>query len=219
MIYLIAFTLGISSFFHPCFVGTITTFYTFLVLIKNKKKFIFGCFLGTLIINFLFLFFTDFLNHVFHQQIFNYIMGALFIFFGLMFLGVIKHKHSHFSLSSEKINKTNPILIGILIVFSWIQSFAHTFIPMAPMVPKNNIYSSILMILFYSLGLTIPVILFKFIPLKINKQNKKKYTKIAGAILIILGTFTTFDLFESIEHLVSTPFSHTHQHHEETKHQ
>ena len=219
MIYLIAFTLGISSFFHPCFIGTITTFYTFLVLVKEKKKFVFGCFSGILIINFLFLFFTDILNHIFHQQIFNYIMGGLFIFFGLMFLGIIKHKHSNFSLSAEKIEKTNPILMGIFIAFSWIQSFAHTFIPMAPMIPKDNVYSSILMILFYSLGLTIPVILFKFITLKINPKNKKKYTKIVGIILVILGTFITFDLFEEIEHLVTNSSSHSHNHHDHSSHQ
>lgn len=202
MIYLIAFTLGITSFFHPCFIGTITTFYAFLVLIKEKTKFIFGCFLGILIINFLFLFFTDTLSHIFHQQMFNYIIGGLFILFGLMFLGVIKHSHSHFLLSADKIEKTNPILMGVFVAFSWIQSFAHIFIPMAPIIPKDNIYSSIFMILFYTIGLTIPVILFKFIPIKINFKNNKRYTKIIGIILIVLGIFITFNLFEEIEHLI-----------------
>lgn len=218
MIYLIAFTLGVSSFFHPCFIGTITTFYTFLVLMKEKKKFILGCFSGILIINFLFLFFTDILKYIFQQQIFNYIIGGLFIFFGLMFLGIIKHKHSNFLLSAEKLEKTNPIFIGILIAFSWIQSFAHTFIPMVPMIPRDNIYSSILMILFYSLGLTIPVILFKFSPLKINKKNKQNYTKAAGIILVVLGTFITFNLFEEIEQIVKSSHSHNHHNHDHSNH-
>ena len=124
MIYFIAFTLGISGFFHPCFIGTITTFYAALVLVRDRKKFILGSILGIIIINFLFLFFTDLLSHIFHQRIFNYIIGGMFILFGLMFLGVIKHKHSHLLLSVDRIKNANPVLVGIFIVFSWIQSFA-----------------------------------------------------------------------------------------------
>ncbi|MEI6857401.1 cytochrome c biogenesis protein CcdA [Psychrilyobacter sp.] len=202
MIYFIAFTLGISGAFHPCFIGTITTFYAALVLIKDRKKFILGSILGIIIINFSFLFFTDFLSHILHQKIFNYIIGGMFIFFGLMFLEVIKHKHAHFLLSVEKIEKTNPILMGIFITFSWIQSFAHIFIPMVPLISKTNPYLRIFIILPYILGLTIPVTLFNFLPLRFKEKYRHKYNKIIGILLIILGMFITFNLFEEIEHLI-----------------
>ena len=202
MIYFIAFTLGISGFFHPCFIGTITTFYAALILVKDKKKFILGSILGIFIINFSFLFFTDLLSHIFHQRIFNYIIGGMFIFFGLMFLGVIKHKHSHLLLSIEKIKNTNPVLIGIFIVFSWIQSFAHIFIPMVPLISKTNSYLRFFIILPYVIGLTIPVTLFNFLPLQFKEKHRHKYTKIIGIILIILGIFISFNLFEELEHLV-----------------
>jgi cytochrome c biogenesis protein CcdA len=202
MIYFIAFTLGVSGFFHPCFIGTITTFYAALVLVKDKKKFILGSILGMVIINFSFLFFTDLLTHIFHQRIFNYIIGGMFILFGLMFLGVIKHKHSHFLLSIERIQKINPVLVGIFIVFSWIQSFAHIFIPMVPLIAKTNSYLRIFIILPYIIGLTIPVTLFNFLPLRLKKKHTQKYTKIIGILLIILGIFISFNLFEEIEHLV-----------------
>lgn len=202
MIYFIAFTLGISGFFHPCFIGTITTFYAALVLVKDRKKFILGSILGIIIINFSFLFFTDFLSHIFHQKIFNYIIGGMFILFGLMFLGVIKHKHAHFLLSVEKIEKTNPVLMGIFITFSWIQSFAHIFIPMVPLISKTNSYLRIFIILPYILGLIIPVTLFNFLPLGFKEKHRYKYNKIIGILLIILGIFITFNLFEEIEHLI-----------------
>lgn len=201
MIYIIAFTLGISGFFHPCFIGTITTFYAALTLIKDKKKFILGNIIGIFIINFSFLFFTDFLTHVFHQQIFNYITGGMFIFFGLMFLGVIKHKHSHFLLTIKKIERVNPIFMGMFIIFSWIQSFAHIFIPMVPLISRVNSYSRIFLILPYILGLILPVVLFNFLPLKFKKKHNKKYNKFIGILLITLGFFIIFNLFQGIKHL------------------
>lgn len=202
MVYFIAFALGISGFFHPCFIGTITTFYAALVLVKDRKKFILGSILGVIIINFSFLFFTDFLTHIFHQRVFNYILGGLFIFFGLMFLGVIKHKHSHLLLSVDRIKNTNPILVGFFVVFSWVQSFAHIFIPMVPLISKTNSYLKIFMILPYITGLILPVTLFNFLPLQFKEKHRHKYTKIIGILLIILGFFITFNLFEEIEHLI-----------------
>ncbi|MCS5422413.1 MULTISPECIES: cytochrome c biogenesis protein CcdA [Psychrilyobacter] len=202
MIYFIAFTLGLSGFFHPCFIGTITTFYAALVLVKEKKKFILGSILGIIIINFSFLFFTDLLSHIFHQRIFNYIIGGMFILFGLMFLGVIKHQHSHLLLSAERIKNANPVLVGIFVVFSWIQSFAHIFIPMVPLISKTNSYLRFFIIIPYVIGLTIPVTLFNFLPLQFKEKHRQKYTKIIGIILIILGIFISFNLFEEIEHLV-----------------
>lgn len=202
MIYFIAFTLGISGFFHPCFIGTITTFYAALVLVRDRKKFILGSILGIIIINFSFLFFTDLLGHIFHQKIFNYIIGIMFILFGLMFLGVIKHKHSHLLLSIDRVKNANPVLVGIFIVFSWIQSFAHIFIPMVPLISKTNSYLNFFIILPYITGLIIPVTLFNFLPLQFKEKHRDKYTKIIGVLLIILGIFISFNLFEEIEHLI-----------------
>lgn len=202
MIYFIAFTLGISGFFHPCFIGAITTFYAALVLVKDKKKFILGSILGVFIINFSFLLFTDFLSHIFHQKILNYIIGGMFILFGLMFLGIIKHKHSHLLLSIDRIKKTNPILMGVFIVFSWVQSFAHIFIPMVPLISKTSSYLKIFIIFPYILGLAIPVALFNFLPLKFKEKHRHKYNKFIGILLIILGIFISFNLFEKIEHLI-----------------
>ena len=198
MIYFIAFTIGISGFFHPCFIGTITTFYAALVLVSNKKKFILGSVLGIFLINFLFIFFTDLLDHIFRQRMFNYIIGGMFIFFGLMFLGVIKHKHSHLLLSVVRIENTNPILVGFFVVFSWVQSFAHIFIPMVPLISKTNPYIDFFIIIPYTIGLTIPVTLFNFLPLEFKKKHKHKYTKIIGTVLIILGIFISFNVFEKI---------------------
>jgi len=203
MIYLIAFTIGISGFFHPCFIGTITTFYAAMVLVKDRKKFILGSIFGIIVLNFLFLFFTDFLSHIFHQKIFNYIIGGIFILFGLMFLGVIKHKHSHLLLSVEKIKSVNPILVGVFIVFSWVQSFAHIFIPMIPLVSKTNSYLNFFIIIPYIIGLIIPVTLFNFLPIHFKEKHKHRYTKFIGIFLIILGIFISFNLFEVIEHLTS----------------
>lgn len=202
MIYFIAFTLGLSGFFHPCFIGTITTFYAALVLVNNKKKFILGSILGIIIINFLFIYFIDFLEHIVHQRIFSYIIGGLFIFFGLMLLGIIKHKHSHLLLSIERIKNTNPILVGVFIVFSWVQSFAHIFIPMVPLISKTNSSLNFFLIIPYILGLIIPVSLFNFLPSEFKKKYRHKYTKVIGILLIVLGIFISFDLFERIEHLV-----------------
>jgi len=202
MIYFIAFTLGITGVFHPCFIGTITTFYAALVLVNNKKKFILGSILGIIIINFLFIFFIDFLEHILHQKIFNYIIGGMFIFFGLMLLGIIKHRHSHLLLSVDKIKNINPILVGIFIVFSWVQSFAHIFIPMVPLISKTNSYTNFFLIIPYIIGLIIPVTLFNFLPLKFKEKNRYKYRKIIGILLIVLGLFISFNLFEKIEHLV-----------------
>ena len=202
MVYFIAFTIGISGFFHPCFIGTITTFYAALVLVSDKKKFILGSILGITFINFLFLFFTDVLSHIFHQRIFNYIIGAMFILFGLMFLGIIKHRHSHLLLSIDRIKNANPILVGIFVVFSWIQSFAHIFIPMIPLISKTNSYLNFFILLPYIGGLIIPVSLFNFLPLEFKEKYRYKYTKIIGVLLIVLGIFITFNLFEEIEHLI-----------------
>ena len=202
MIYLIAFILGISGFFHPCFIGAITTFYASLILVSNKKKFILGNISGIIILNFLFLFFIDFLSYIFQKKIFNYIIGVLFILFGLIFLGVIKYKHFHILLSIEKIKNRNPVLVGILFIFSWIQSFAHIFVPIIPLISKIDPYLNFFMILSYTVGVIIPVTLFNFLPLKLKEKNRKKYTKIIGAFLIIIGIFITFNLFEEIEHLI-----------------
>ncbi|OQY41292.1 MAG: hypothetical protein B6227_05555 [Fusobacteriia bacterium 4572_74] len=163
MIYFIAFTLGISGFFHPCFIGTITTFYAALVLVRDKQKFILGSILG---------------------------------------IGFIKHRHSHLLLSTERIKNANPVLVGVFIVFSWIQSFAHIFIPMVPLISKTNSYLKIFIILPYIMGLIMPVTLFNFLPQRFKEKHKHKYTKIIGILLITLGIFISFNLFEKIEHLI-----------------
>lgn len=214
MNYIFALFLGVTGFFHPCFIGTMATFYATLHLVKDKMKFIVGSFIGALLINLGFMLFLDGISYIVNTIYFNYFVGITFIFFGLMLCGVIKHKHSHKLLSIEKIKNTNSITVGMIVVFSWIQSFIHIFIPLSPTLTKVAFSERLVIIFMYTIGLVIPVIGFKLLTQKFKFKKIKFTGKLIGYLFIILGVAMLFNLFEVLESLdLFSLFEHGHEHH------
>jgi len=218
---IIPFLAGLTSFLHPCFIGVITTFYALLAMVKRKKEFIIGAFIGSVIVNFSFIYFTDALSKIVSQKVFNYLLGGLLIYFGLMFMGVIKHKHNHDSLLFKNVDKFNPFLLGILTVFSWIQSFFHIFIPVAVLIKASD--NLFLNLLAYNIGVIIPVLVFKKMT-TFAFLRRPMLKKIGAGALIIVGIITFFDATHQIEELINfkgiviKEEGHHHHHHGEDEH-
>ena len=206
----VAFLAGLISFLSPCVLPLIPGYISYISgttlekLLEKKNNFII---IKTVFftLGFSFVFITlgstvSFLGKFFlsNSNILRIISGIIIIFFSLQLIGIINlkfmNKDTRFFTDKYSNNLGFPFLVGAAFAFGWtpcIGPILGSILTLAAL--EENFNKSILLLLFYSLGLAIPfiisgILLNKFLLFsKSFRKNALIITKIGGIILLITG--------------------------------
>lgn len=209
MIYLITFLEGIISFISPCMLPMIPVYLSYFAGDVNKKRntlinsisFVCGftivfCLLGVFAGTF-----GSLLRN--HQTIVNIVCGIIVILFGLNYLNVLNI--NIFKSNNKKATEVNGIFSAFLfgIIFSinltpCVGAFLGSALMMASV--SGTMLKGTTLLLLYSLGLGIPIILSTLLINKLNsiftfiKTNYKIINIICGLFLVLVGILMMFGI-------------------------
>ena len=206
----VAFLAGLISFLSPCVLPLIPGYISYISgttlekLLEKKNNFIIiKTVFFTLGFSFVFIalgstvsFLGKFLLS--NSNILRIISGIIIIFFSLQLIGIINlkfmNKDIRFFTDKYSNNLAFPFLVGAAFAFGWtpcIGPILGSILTLAAL--EENFNKSILLLLFYSLGLAIPfiisgILLNKFLLFsKSFRKNALIITKVGGIILLITG--------------------------------
>lgn len=227
MQYLITFLEGIISFISPCMLPMLPIYISYFAGTRDEKRnplpraisFVLGF---TVVFSLLGLLFAGTLGSFVekYRSWVNIICGIIIIFFGFSFLGVIKlpsihGKHTHIKIKGV----FSAFLFGIVF------SISHTpcvgvFLgsALATATASGSMWSGVLLLLVYSLGMGIPFLLAAVLIDKLTgffESIKKNYTVInavCGFFLVAVGICMMFGWLNGFMEILETT-SHTHHHH------
>lgn len=204
MQYLILFLEGIITFISPCLLPMLPIYISYFVGggERSTKKTLIGA--TGFVTGFTMIFvalgaLAGTLGGLLarHQNLVNIISGAVVIFFGLHFLGVVKlhfFKGSSRSIETEDMGFFAAMLFGMVFSLGWtpcVGAFLGSALALASQ--QAHVFEGMLMLLAYSLGIGIPFILsavlIDYLKSAFN-WIKKHYTIInymSGVVLIIVG--------------------------------
>ena len=132
-----------------------------------------------------------------HQTAVNIVSGAIVVFFGLNFLGVLKFNLFHGSrknVNTENMGFFSAFVFGFVFSIGWtpcVGAFLGSALMLASQ--QGHVVDGMLMLLAYSLGLGIPFILSAVLIDKLKsafnwiKRNYKVINIICGCLLILIG--------------------------------
>ena len=205
----LAFFAGLLSFLSPCVLPLIPGYISYISgqnlneLADNKKNILLKSIFFSLGFSFVFIIFgatASLLGKVFitYSNELRIIAGLIIILFSLQFIGIIKlnilNKEKKYYTKKFNKNLFFPILVGAAFGFGWtpcIGPVLGSILALAAV--EETFYKSILLLIFYSLGLAIPFILSGYAMnrfLIVSKNLKKLMpviTKTGGSILLITG--------------------------------
>ena len=205
----LAFFAGLLSFLSPCVLPLIPGYISYISgqnlneLAVNKKNVLLKSIFFSLGFSFVFIIFgatASLLGKVFitYSNELRIIAGLIIILFSLQFIGIIKlnilNKEKKYYTKRFNNNLFFPILVGAAFGFGWtpcIGPVLGSILALAAV--EETFYKSILLLIFYSLGLAIPFILSGYAMnrfLIVSKNLKKLMpviTKTGGSILLITG--------------------------------
>ena len=204
MQYLILFLEGIITFISPCLLPMLPIYISYFAGggERNTKKTILGA--TGFVTGFTIIFvalgaLAGTLGSLLarHQNLVNIISGAVVVFFGLHFLGVVKlhfFKGSKRSIETEDMGFFAAMLFGMIFSLGWtpcVGAFLGSALALASQ--QAHVVEGMLMLLAYSLGIGIPfvlsAILIDYLKSAFN-WIKRHYTIInytSGTVLIIVG--------------------------------
>ena len=205
----LAFFAGLLSFLSPCVLPLIPGYISYISgqnlneLTDNKKNVLIKSIFFSLGFSFVFIMFgatASLLGKVFitYSNELRIIAGLIIILFSLQFIGIIKlnilNKEKKYYTKEFNENLFFPILVGAAFGFGWtpcIGPVLGSILALAAV--EETFYKSILLLIFYSLGLAIPFILsgYALNRFLIVSKNLKKLmpviTKVGGSVLLITG--------------------------------
>ena len=213
MVYLITFLEGLISFISPCMLPMIPIYLMYFAGDANKKNntvlnaisFVIGftlifCLMGV---------FAGTLGGLLreYQTIVNIVCGIIVILFGLNYLEFINIKL--FKSSSKKQTKVTGLFSAFLfgIVFSInLTPCVGAFLGSALMLASTSgsMLQGALLLLVYSLGLGVPIIMSAFLVKKLTgvfnfiKKHYKVINTICGVFLIIIGVAIMFGFMNKL---------------------
>ena len=204
MQYLITFLEGIITFISPCLLPMLPIYISYFAGggERTLKKTLTGA-LG-FVLGFTIVFVTmgalagtlgSFLKR--YQTAVNIVLGLLIIFFGLNFLGVFRlnlfHGSNH-TVKTRNMGFFSAMLFGIIFSLGWtpcVSAFLGSALAMASQ--QGQVLRGMLMLLAYSLGLSIPFILSAVLIDKLKsaftwvKNHYKVINIVSGSFLILVG--------------------------------
>lgn len=213
MIYLITFLEGVISFISPCMLPMIPIYLSYFAGDVGKKNntlinsiaFVMGftiifCVLGI---------FAGTIGAVLknYQNIVNIVCGIIVILFGLNYLEFINIKlFKGITKKNEKINGIfSALLFGVIFSINLtpcIGAFLGSALMMASV--SGSIIKGVSLLLVYSLGLGIPIIISALLIKKLNsvfnfiKKNYKIINNICGILLIVIGLLMIFGIMNKV---------------------
>ena len=204
MQYIILFLEGIITFISPCLLPMLPIYISYFVGggERSTKKTIIGA--TGFVTGFTIIFvalgaLAGTLGSLLarHQNLVNIVSGAVVIFFGLHFLGVVKlhfFKGSSRSIETDDMGFFAAMLFGIIFSLGWtpcVGAFLGSALALASQ--QAHVFEGMLMLLAYSLGIGIPFILsavlIDYLKSAFN-WIKRHYTILnymSGSVLIIVG--------------------------------
>lgn len=221
--FITAFVAGFLSFFAPCILPLIPSYFAWLLGISQKelpnknvklKLFTHSLFL---VLGFSILFIVlgasaSKLGQALmpYRLLVQKIGGLIIILFGLEFIGILKifknHRNNLIKKLFSKFNhKTSSFLVGVTFAFAWVACFSPILGSILVLSSfQGTLTQGVILLSFYSLGLAIPFLLTSlFLGLVMEKvQSISKITKwinlFSGLTLIILGSLLFTDNFYKI---------------------
>ena len=206
---LVAFSAGFISFLSPCVLPLIPGYISYISgqslnqLSKKKQSVLLKTIYFSLGFSIIFIAFgatASFIGKLLinHSNLLRIVAGVIIIFFSLQLIGIINlsilNKEKRYYTKNYVDNFVFPILVGAAFGFGWtpcIGPFLGSILALASV--EETFYKSLLLLIFYSLGLAIPFIISGY---AINRflgfsKRMKNYTTIAtrfgGIILLITG--------------------------------
>ena len=217
--FLIAFGAGLISFLSPCVLPLIPGYISYISgqslqnILENKKINIFSLILFCLGFSTVFVILgasASFLGQALLQNsnVLRVIAGIIVIIFSLQLIGLINIPYLNFEKrfdANESRNILFPYVIGLAFGFGWtpcIGPILGSILALASI--EETLARAISLLIFYSLGLTIPFVLSgyliqKFLLFSKNfKKNINLISKIGGLILLITGILIVTDQLQAI---------------------
>lgn len=204
MQYLISFLEGIITFISPCLLPMLPVYISYFAgggerstakTLKAALGFVTGFSLTFIALGALAGTLGSFLKS--HQTAVNIVSGAVVVFFGLSFLGVIRL--NIFQGSSRQVNTENmgffsALLFGLVFSIGWtpcVGAFLGSALMLASQ--QGSMMEGMLMLLTYSLGLGIPfvisAILIDYLKSAFDwiKRNYELINRVCGWLLVLIG--------------------------------
>lgn len=220
MEFFIAFLEGIVTFVSPCLLPMIPIYVTYFAagkaqssarILRNALGFVLGftavfvamgALAGTL---------GSFL--VQHRTALNIICGAVVIFFGLSFLGVIRvnlFKGMRTALDTSRLDILSSLVFGVVFSVGWtpcVGAFLGSALALASQ--QGSTLVGIVMLLCYSMGLGVPFVLSALLIDRLKgafaaiKRHYGIITKVCGWILVVIGILMATGLMGELLTLLS----------------
>lgn len=204
MQYLISFLEGIITFISPCLLPMLPVYISYFAGggERSTRKTLTGA--AGFVLGFTLLFvlmgaLAGTLGSVLkvHQQLVNIISGAVVIFFGLNYLGVLQlnlFRGSRYRMESRDLGFGSAVMFGVIFSVGWtpcVGAFLGSALMLASQ--QGQVLTGMLMLLCYSLGLGVPFMLsavlidrlkttFDFI-----KRNYRVINLVCGTLLVLVG--------------------------------
>ncbi len=218
MIYLVMFFSGILTFVSPCFLPLLPLYISYMAgnqgdkktTIKNSLAFCLGFTIAFLIIGVVFS--NLYIAFAKEMEYVRIIMGIIIIIFGLDFLGfnIIKFKRSNFfnvDVDVSNLNVYKSFVFGLVFSISHshcLNVFLGTALVLTASSDSLSAINGFLQILVYSLGLSLPFLLFALLIDKLNstfdflKKNMESIRKLSGYFIILMGILIILNIQDKI---------------------
>lgn len=204
MQYLISFLEGIITFISPCLLPMLPIYVSYFAGgdTKNTKKalttalgFVFGFTIVFIALGALAGTLGSFLKE--YQTAVNMISGLIVILFGLNYLGILKlnlFQGNRKNINTDNMDFFSAVLFGIIFSIGWtpcVGAFLGSALMLASQ--QGQVFTGMLMLLAYSLGLGIPFIISAVLIQKLKttfdfiKRNYKIINIVSGVFLILVG--------------------------------
>jgi len=199
----IAFFFGALSFFSPCVLPLVPGYFAIFSLDKNSKitrlsgalQFVIGFSIVFVSLGALASSVGSFFSR--NASLLGQISGVIIIIFGLVLLIPSLNKRYFYSANIVDINnfsKSKNFIMGFTFGFGFTPCIGPVLGALLTLSSKSEtLYSGVLYLILFSLGLAVPFLLIAILSDRINLKNKmftnfQKYsTKVSGITLIALG--------------------------------
>lgn len=143
-----------------------------------------------------------------HQTAVNIVSGAVVVFFGLNFLGVLNinlFNGSRKTMDAREMGPLSAMLFGVIFSLGWtpcVGAFLGSALMLASQ--QGEVLEGTLMLLAYSMGLGVPFVLSAVLIDKLKsafdwiKSNYKTINMICGSILVVIGILMATGTLERI---------------------
>ena len=204
MQYLISFLEGIITFISPCLLPMLPVYVSYFAgggersvrrTLTNAVGFVLGFTLVFVTMGALAGTVGSFLKS--HQTAVNVVSGAVVIFFGLYFLGLVRidlFRGSRYTAAVQDLGFFSAVLFGVIFSVGWtpcVGAFLGSALMLASQ--RGHVLEGMGMLLAYSLGLGIPFLISALLidrlksTLDLIKRHYGVINKVCGGLLIVIG--------------------------------